>query len=190
FMSDTANEISPHKSIEKLNPVEWMMAMDTETYLRGDILVKVDRASMSTSLETRAPFLDARVVRAGWSLPFDAKVKDGRGKIALREILAKHVPLELTDRSKQGFAIPIDRWLRGSLRCWAEELLRKQDLCILSGLNESAVSNLWLKHQAEKENHGQTLWTILMLFAWLDSHYSCELALNSGKPSSKLLHAV
>ncbi len=149
---------------------EWMMAMDSVTYLPGDILVKVDRAAMSASLETRAPFLDSRVVTAAWRLPIDMKISDGRGKQALRSILDRHVPRDLIERPKQGFAVPLDRWLRGALREWSEKLLSDDELVDLAGLKLTKVHELWDLHQSGSANNGTKLWTILMLLDWL-RHY-------------------
>ena len=146
---------------------EWLMAMDSVTYLPGDILVKVDRAAMATSLETRAPFLDARVVAAAWGLPPEMKIAHGKGKQALRALLDRHVPRELIDRPKQGFAIPIDRWLRGALRNWAESLLQEGTLVDLAGLNPVALDDMWTRHQSSRANNGARLWTVLMLLDWL-----------------------
>src|SRR5690606_17257230 len=97
--------------------------MDALTYLPGDILVKVDRAAMSASLETRAPLLDPRVVELAWRLPLSSKIAGRQGKRILRDILYRHVPRSLVDRPKQGFAVPLDQWLRGALRDWAEAQL-------------------------------------------------------------------
>lgn len=149
---------------------EWMMAMDSVTYLPGDILVKVDRAAMAASLETRAPFLDARVITAAWELPLEMKIADGKGKQALRSILDRHVPRNLIERPKQGFAIPLDRWLRGALRQWGESLLSDEDLVDLAGLKPTAIHELWKLHQSGNANNGTKLWTILMLLDWL-GHY-------------------
>lgn len=146
---------------------EWMMAMDSMTYLPGDILVKVDRAAMAASLETRAPFLDARVVTAAWELPLEMKIADGKGKQALRSILDRHLPRDLIERPKQGFAIPLDRWLRGALRQWGESLLSDEDLVDLAGLKPTAIHELWKLHQSGNANNGTKLWTILMLLDWL-----------------------
>jgi asparagine synthase (glutamine-hydrolysing) len=149
---------------------EWMMAMDSVTYLPGDILVKVDRAAMAASLETRAPFLDARVVTAAWELPLELKIADGKGKQALRSILDRYVPRDLIERPKQGFAIPLDRWLRGALRQWGESLLCDEDLVDLAGLKRTAIHKLWKLHQSGNANNGTQLWTILVLLDWL-RHY-------------------
>ncbi len=154
---------------------EWMMAMDSTTYLPGDILVKVDRASMAASLETRAPFLDARMVRAAWALPTEMKIANGQGKQALRSILDRHVPRDLIERPKQGFAVPLDRWLRGALREWGERLLSDHALVDLAGLEPVAIRELWNQHQSGNANNGTKLWTILMLLDWLQ-HYRHHVA--------------
>jgi asparagine synthase (glutamine-hydrolysing) len=153
---------------------EWMMAMDSMTYLPGDILVKVDRAAMAASLETRAPFLDSRVISAAWGLPLQMKISGGKGKQVLRSLLDRHVPRDLIERPKQGFAIPLDRWLRGELRVWAEAILSDDALIDLAGLKRSAVNKLWIDHQARWANNGTELWTIIMLLDWL-LHYRHKL---------------
>ena len=165
--------ISPDFTLS-LQGAEWMMAMDSMTYLPSDILVKVDRAAMAASLETRAPFLDSRVISAAWGLPLQMKISGGKGKQVLRSILDRHVPRDLIERPKQGFAIPLDRWLRGELRTWAETMLSDHTLIDLAGLKRCAVSELWINHQARSANNGTKLWTILMLLNWL-SHYRHKL---------------
>ncbi|MBC7184873.1 MAG: asparagine synthetase B, partial [Marinobacter sp.] len=112
-----------YPALAGFDQVEWMMLMDTLNFMVDDVLVKVDRASMASSLEVRAPFLDPDVYAAAWQLPLDMRVRNGEGKWTLRQILYRHVPRELIERPKMGFAIPLDDWLRGPLREWAEDLL-------------------------------------------------------------------
>jgi asparagine synthase (glutamine-hydrolysing) len=150
-----------------LAPAEWMMATDTLTYLPGDILVKIDRAAMSASLETRAPFLDRRLVELAWRLPLSARIGGGTGKRILRQILCRHLPRYLMERPKQGFAIPLDRWLRGPLRAWAEELISPAAVRDLGLLDAGAVGRLWASHQQGRDNAGWKLWAVLMMQCWL-----------------------
>jgi len=104
------------------------MLADALAYLPNDILVKVDRAAMAASLETRAPFLDYRVAVLAWQLPLALKLRDGAGKWALRKLLDRHVPRALIERPKAGFAMPIGPWLRGPLRAWADDLYVVEDI--------------------------------------------------------------
>src|SRR5699024_4102094 len=125
--------------IDNLSFIEKMMFVDMKTYLPDDILVKVDRAAMANSLETRVPFLDHRVVEFAWSLPMDMKIKNGQGKWILRELLYKHVPKSLIERPKMGFGIPLDDWLRGPLREWAFDLLSRENLSRHGFFNVKAI---------------------------------------------------
>lgn len=150
----------------KQNKADWMMAMDAMTYLPGDILVKVDRAAMSASLETRTPFLDRRVVELAWQLPQCAKIQHGVGKRILRDVLYRHVPRGIIDRPKQGFSVPLDRWLRGELREWASELLSPQSLAKTDVFDQKAIGKLWQTHLDGRDNAGLQLWSILMLQLW------------------------
>lgn len=170
-----SSTVRPPVSAFPVQGAEWMMAMDSTTYLPGDILVKVDRASMAASLETRAPFLDARVIRAAWELPTTAKIANGKGKQALRLILDRYVPRDFIERPKQGFAIPLDRWLRGALREWGEGLIFDDAFVDLAGLEPVAIRELWNLHQSGDANNGTKLWTILVLLDWL-KHYSHAIA--------------
>lgn len=145
-----------------LPPIERMMLHDFTSYLVDDILVKVDRASMATSLEVRTPFLDHRVVEFAWSLPLSMKIREDRGKWILRELLRRHLPDRLVDRRKQGFGLPLAHWLRGPLRPWAEELLSH----VAEPFDATEVRRLWQRHLGG-ENHEGDLWVAMMYQAWL-----------------------
>jgi len=145
---------------------ETMMALDTLTYLPGDILTKVDRATMAVGLEGRTPFLDHELVEFAWSLPLSVKLNGGLTKWVLRQVLSRHVPNELTDRPKMGFGIPIEHWLTGPLRTWAEELLDPSRMTQDGILDVRTVQALWAQQIAGRRRwHGQ-IWTILMFQAW------------------------
>jgi asparagine synthase (glutamine-hydrolysing) len=144
-----------------------MMFMDAMTYLPDDILVKVDRAAMANSLETRVPFLDHRVVKLAWRLPMNMKMRDGKTKWILRQVLYKYVPQVLIERPKQGFSIPLNEWLRGPLRHWVESLLNEKRLRSEGYFNVSLVRKIWLAHLSGKRNNQRLLWSILMYQAWL-----------------------
>jgi asparagine synthase (glutamine-hydrolysing) len=150
----------------KSEMVDAMMKHDFLSYLPEDILVKVDRAAMSNSLETRVPFLDSRVIEFAWSLPEKHLIQNGQGKQILRSLLYKRVPAALLDRPKMGFSLPIGAWLRGPLREWAEDLLKENDLRQMEYINTKAVRDLWQAHLAGRVNHQYALWTLLMLRSW------------------------
>jgi asparagine synthase (glutamine-hydrolysing) len=151
------------------DPVARMMALDALTYLPDDILAKVDRASMAVSLETRAPFLDRDVVAFAWSLPMAMKVRDGQGKWILRQLLDRYVPRALVERPKMGFGIPLDAWLRGPLRDWAEALLDASRLRREGYLEPAPIRRAWVRHVRGRENAGSRLWPVLMFQAWLEA---------------------
>jgi asparagine synthase (glutamine-hydrolysing) len=146
-----------------------LMVRDAQEYLPDDILVKVDRACMAVSLESRAPFLDHRVAELAWRIPTSAKVRDGRGKWVLRELLHRYVPQALVDRPKMGFGVPVGAWLRGPLRSWAGDLLSPTRLQAQGLLDAAAVDRAWREHQSGQRDRTNELWTVLMLQAWLDA---------------------
>ncbi len=146
-----------------------MQYRDLVGYLPDDILVKVDRAAMAVSLETRAPFLDARIIALAARLPMGRRIVDGRGKWALRTLLDRYVPRALIDRPKQGFAVPVAEWLRGPLRPWAGDLLAPSHLGRDGLLDPVPVTRLWTEHLSGHRNHSAALWNVLMFIAWRDS---------------------
>ena len=150
------------------NFVKSMQRADLLTYLPDDILAKVDRASMAVSLEARVPFLDHRVVELAMSLPLEAKIHDGQTKWILRRILEKYVPSQLMNTKKMGFGIPIDVWLRGALRDWAENLLLKENL-EKSGLDVKRIRQKWDEHLSCKANWQYPIWGVLMFQSWRKS---------------------
>ncbi len=145
------------------------MYRDTIGYLPADILVKVDRASMAVSLEARSPLLDHRVVEFAWRLPMHAKLRDGKGKWLLRQVLRRYVPEAMYDRPKHGFDVPVGAWLRGPLREWAGDLLAPSRLRREGLLDVAHVQASWADHQSGRRDRATELWSILMFEAWLES---------------------
>ena len=165
---------------QNLNDVEQMMYGDTINYLPNDILCKVDRAAMATSLETRMPFLDHRVAELAWRLPLDMKVRGTTGKWALRQVLYKYVPVELIERPKTGFSIPIGQWMRGPLRGWVESLINETRLEKEGFFHSAPIRKAWLDHLSGRCDHSGRIWAILMFQSWLHAQDTNRLSLNNS----------
>jgi len=164
-----SNLLDQRKRWPKLSdPAARMMALDGLTYLPDDILAKVDRAAMAVSLETRAPFLDRDVIELAWSLPMHMKIRDSQGKWVLRRLLDRYVPRALVERPKMGFSIPLDEWLRGPLREWADTLLSESRLRREGYFDPAPIRVAWLAHLDGQASYGYRLWSILMFQAWLE----------------------
>jgi asparagine synthase (glutamine-hydrolysing) len=148
---------------------EWMMYLDSMTYLSGDILTKVDRTAMSVSLEGRIPLLDPTVVEAAWRMPFSMKQKGDVGKWPLKQVLYQYLPREMMERPKMGFGVPIHEWLRGELKEWAQDLLSFERLKYQNLYNPLLVQDTLSKHLKAEENNAAKLWDVLMVQAWFDA---------------------
>jgi len=151
------------------DPLNTFLWLDLVSYLPDDLLVKVDRAAMAVSLETRLPLLDHDFVALAWRLPLAMKLRGRHAKWLLKEVLARYVPRELFDRPKQGFSVPLDRWLRGPLREWGEDVLAPAGLRRQGYLNEQLVQSVWSRHQAGEVDASHQLWAVLMFQEWLQS---------------------
>jgi asparagine synthase (glutamine-hydrolysing) len=148
---------------------ERMMLADALTYLPDDILVKVDRAAIGVSLETRVPMLDPEVAAFAWALPMRNKARRAHGKIVLRKVLHRYVPAQLVERPKMGFGVPIDTWLRGPLREWGEALLSPRRLKERGLFDARMVEQIWQEHLEGSRNWHAQLWPILMFESWMES---------------------
>jgi asparagine synthase (glutamine-hydrolysing) len=164
-----------------------MMYLDTIMYLPDDILVKVDRASMGVSLESRVPLLDHRIIEFAWRLPIETKVKGTLGKLPLRNLLYRYVPKQLVDRPKKGFGVPIHEWLRGPMRSWAEDLLDESRLKNEGYFAEKPIRQKWNEHVSGRRNWQAQLWAVLMFQAWLEQQKThAELGPSFDAPSVQI----
>jgi len=155
--------------IELADSMQRMQYLDTVSYLPDDILVKVDRAAMGVSLETRVPFLDHRIIEHAWALPQHLKVRNGEGKWILRRLLDKYIPNTIMDRPKMGFGVPIDIWLRGPLRDWAESLLNKHRLRDEGFFNPTPIRKKLAEHMSGDRNWQHHIWDVLMFESWFEA---------------------
>ena len=173
------SEFSGSANLKQLHPIfldnsfsnfEQMMIADTETYLPDDILVKVDRAAMRNSLETRVPFLDSRIFSFAWSLPAHYKVSNGETKRLLRALLSKYLDPQLLDQPKTGFGIPVAAWLRGPLKDYASHILFDGQIKELNYFNHNEILTLWNQHISGQEDNSAHLWSLISLGVWLEKN--------------------
>jgi asparagine synthase (glutamine-hydrolysing) len=172
YWYDPSQLLKNHKPIHLYNKtsqlplIQEMMYRDTKNYLPGDILTKVDRASMAVSLEVRSPFLDYHVIEQAWQLPIQMKLRGSQGKIVLKELLSCYVPDSLFERPKMGFGVPMAEWLRGPLRDWADSLLCQTSIEKSDVFHPELIQRYWGEHLSGQRNWQYPLWTILMFQEW------------------------
>ena len=161
------NKFIEHPLLEDYQ--ENMMHWDTISYMSDQILCKVDRAAMASSLETRAPFLNKEIFSLAWRIPKNYKIEKRQGKLILKKLLRQYVPSQLIDRPKSGFGIPLAQWMRGPLRSWIEDLLDDERLRSDNLFNHQEIKNKWEEHLSGRD-WSQSLWTIVMFNFWLDKN--------------------
>lgn len=154
----------------KLTPSDQFMVLDFMNYMTDGVLCKVDRAAMANSLETRAPFLDRRIIEFGMNLPSNMKIRNGESKWILRRLLERYVPNEMFERPKMGFAVPMGNWLRGPLKDWSFEMLQKHKHRLEGVIDSRSLDMLWENHQNGKQNYQTQIWTIITLFQWFEEY--------------------
>jgi asparagine synthase (glutamine-hydrolysing) len=162
----------PARRLKLPHMLQTMEYIDMGSYLPDDILVKVDRAAMALSLETRVPLLDYRVVEFSWRIPVSMKIREGQGKWLLRQVAYRYVPRELLERPKKGFAVPVDRWICGPLREWAESLLDETRLRNEGMFDPVPIRKIWTEHLSGTRNSNSLVWDILMYQAWQEAQQS------------------
>ena len=162
------SELNNFPICKKDDQVSKMLYWDAISYLPSDILVKVDRASMAYSLETRAPFLDKNVVEMAWRIPTKMKVNRGQGKLILKKLLCKYLPKEYIYKPKKGFGVPIQDWLRGPLKEWSEDLLFGNQTVEQNYFEIDNLKKIWADHVDKGIDNSSILWPILMFESWLD----------------------
>ena len=165
-----SNIISKFNLAKDLDETQKLMLVDGLTYLSDDIQVKLDRASMSNSLETRVPFLDHKLIEFAKKIPQKYMIKNSTGKFILRNILGKHVPKNLFERPKMGFGAPIETWLRGPLREWADSLINSKNLIEDGIFKPEIIRSRWNEHLSGKKNWEYHLWDVLMFQSWREQN--------------------
>lgn len=180
LLEGKAPDVAPdHNSLQKLPPTGLMQLLDTSLYLADDILTKVDRASMSCSLEARVPLLDHRIFASAWRIPEAWRMKDGKGKFMMRQVLKRYVPEHLFERPKMGFGIPIGKWITGPLREWAEDMLDDKRLGEEKIFRKDKIREIWQRHKSGLSNWEYHLWIILMFQTWLERKFQKKAFHNS-----------
>lgn len=164
-----------NNTVEVKNLEHFLFSCDFLNYLCDDILIKLDRAAMNNSIETRCPFLDEGILQLSFVLPDNFKIRNMRGKWILRQILNKYIPDELIINKKMGFTPPIDDWLRHDLRDWAGDLLSSSFLTTTQVFDPLKITDLWNDHLCERRNNGRKLWPIIMYQSWFECRSNSRL---------------